>query len=483
MPSARRAGSASASHAPRGRKLRTFGPSPASLAAMSADLFDVDVITAARRIREHDARVRAYIATRVPRALEEAPARTGPLAGVPFGLKDEFDTPDLGTTGGSWRYRDRVTPGKESAPFRAFDGAGAVLMGKTNLSDLGLPPEASSWVGGSTRNPFDPTRTAGGSSGGSAAAVAYGMQGFCWGTDIGGSIRLPAAFCGVLGLKLSDETWPIDDMFPMVPARMKWLCGQGPLTRTIAQQRAVLAAAAPVIRVGEPRPFTPRAVELFAPETREWPRFAADVRPVLDEALGLPIRGDGEIPSIDRVREVFAGIWASHLDDLLAVDPDMTFWRGLGAVLSGAVLRGRIFGDRRFHPLTADLLLLIALGRYTLYRDRDEATRKAHAVRDALRALFDDGRVIVMPVTVEPPPKILRTTRHHKLLDYTVYGNLADATGLSIPFGCFAGTELPRSIQLLGPPGSEDVLLDLGERIIAARDARPELAQPDPTLP
>lgn len=450
---------------------------------MAVPPFDLDVATAARRIRDHGDRLDVYIATRVPRALEEARQRSGPLAGVPYGLKDEFDTPDLGTTGGSWRYRDRVTPGKRSAPHRAFDGAGAVLMGKTNLSDLGLPPEASSWVGGSTRNPFDPARTAGGSSGGSAAAVAYGMQAFCWGTDIGGSIRLPAAFCGVLGLKLSDETWPIEDMFPNVPPRMKWLCGQGPLARTTDQLRAVLEAAAPEIRIGEPRPFSPTAVELFGPDLRAWPTFAADVGPVLKEALGLPIRTDGGLAPPDRVREVFAGMWASHLDDLLAVDPEMTFWRGLGAVLSGVVLRGRVFGDRRFHPLTADLLLLIALGRYTLYRDREKATRKAHAVRDAVRSLWADGRVVVMPVAVEPPPLRMRTTRHMKLLDYTVYGNLSDATGLSIPFGTFAGTRLPRSIQVLGPPGSEDALLELGARIVAARDARPGLSQPETTLP
>lgn len=445
--------------------------------------FSLDVATAVRRVREHDGHAHAYISTRLDRALEDAKTpRAGSLAGVPYGLKDEFDTPDLGTTAGSWRYRDRVTPGVRSAPFRAFDDAGAVLIGKTNLSDLGLAPEASSWVGGSTRNPFDSTRTAGGSSGGSAAAVAYGMQAFGWGTDIGGSIRLPAAFCGVLGMKLSDATWPIQELFPNLPASMRWLCGQGPLTHTTEQMRAVLEAAAPVIRVdGEAMPFAPTAVELFAPSLRHWPTFSDEVTPVLKEALGLPIRVDGGLPVPGDVREVYAGIWASNLDDLLASDDGITFWRGLSAVLSGVVFRGA-FGDRRFHPLTADLLLLIALGRYTVYRDRDKATSKAFAVRDAMRELWSDGRVIVMPVAVEPPPKQMRSTRHFALLDYTVYGNLGDATGLSIPFGTFDG-RLPRSIQLLGPPGSEDVLLDLADRILVARDARPGLAQPRTLLP
>src|SRR5207245_3173714 len=115
---------------------------------------------------------------------------------------DQFDTCCLPTTGGSWRYRER-RPTVDSPIVTALEEAGAVLLGKTNLSDMGLVPEASSWVAGPTRNPFDPTRSAGGSSGGSAAAVAYGFSAFEWGADIGGSIRLPAAFCGILGLRLS----------------------------------------------------------------------------------------------------------------------------------------------------------------------------------------------------------------------------------------------------------------------------------------
>jgi amidase len=352
-----------------------------------------------------------------------------------------------------------------------------VLIGKSNLSDLGLAPEASSYVGGSTKNPFDPTRTAGGSSGGSAASVAYGIHAFDWGTDIGGSIRLPAAFCGVLGLKLSDATWPIQELFPSVPDSMRWLCGQGPFARTTEQMRAILDVGAGTMRSElVPPPFDPTEVELYAPERGAWGTFVGDVQPVLEEALGRPVVEASAIPPPSEVREVYAGIWASHLTDLLASD-DVGLVNGLAAVVSALVFRGRIFGDRRFHPTTAELLLLIAIGRVTLFRDRDEARRRAFAVRDTFRDLWADHRLVVSPVTAHPPPRILRSNWNPELLGYTIQGNLSDATGLAIPFGTF-DSGLPRAIQLLGPPGSERVLLDLADRIIASRDARPALRQP-----
>lgn len=446
-----------------------------------SDIFPLTVEEAVRRTRAHGSRVCCHVSTRLSDALEEASEREGPLAGVPYGLKDEFDTPRLPTTGGSWRFRTRETPGSTSAPFRAFDDAGAVLIGKSNLSDLGLAPEASSYVGGNTKNPFDPTRTSGGSSGGSAASVAFGLHAFDWGTDIGGSIRLPAAFCGVLGLKLSDATWPIRELFPSVPDSMRWLCGQGPFTRTSDQMRAVLDAAGAEMRSeAEPPPFEPTRVELYAPEPGKWGTFHDDVRPVLEQALELPVRECVEVAPPSEVREVYAAIWASHLEDLLDNDVDIGLLDGLSAVLSALVFRG-CFGDRRIHPTTAELLLLIVLGRYTVFRDRDEARRRAFGVRDTFADLWADGRLFVAPVTAHPPPRILRSNWNTELLAYTVHGNLADATGLSVPFGTFDG-RLPRAIQLLGPPGSERVLLDLADRVILARDARPELSQPSTIL-
>ena len=443
-------------------------------------VFPLTVETAVRRARARGQRLGIYVSTRFDAALAEAGARRGPLAGVPYGLKDAFDTPHLPTSGGSWRFRDRITPGRGSAPFRAFDAAGAVLLGKSNLSDMGLAPEATSYVGGATRNPFDPARTAGGSSGGSAASVAYGIHAFDWGSDIGGSIRLPAAFCGVLGLKLSSETWPLQELFPPVPPSMSWMCGQGPFARTPAQLRAVLRAAAPVLRTGPSVPFAPRAVALYAPEPYRWPTFAADVRPVVAEALGLPVRETDALAPPRELLRTFVGVWASHFFDLVQSDVQTGLLDGLGAVLSAVITRGTL-GDRRFHPLTAELLLLFALGRATWAPKRARARAQAFSVRETFRQMWADGHVVVAPTVAHPPPKIRASNRTPGLLAYTCAGNMADATALSIPFGTFGGRPgevLPRSLQLLGPPGSEDILIDLADRIIAVRDARDALRQP-----
>src|SRR5262245_54652058 len=141
-----------------------------------ASPFTLDVIAAVERIRQRNPVLHAFLHTRLDAALAEAAARAreaprSPLHGVPYGLKDHWDTAGIPTTAGSYRHRDRV-PSQSAPVHQAFEAAGAVLVGKTSLSDSGLAPESSNWIGGPVRNPHDLARTAGGSSGGSAAAVA-----------------------------------------------------------------------------------------------------------------------------------------------------------------------------------------------------------------------------------------------------------------------------------------------------------------------
>jgi len=429
-------------------------------------LFELDVSTAVARVRERNPVLHAFITTRLEEALADAQvlANERPrscLHGVPYSLKDEWETEGLATTSGSARYRTRIST-ESSSVHRAFEAAGAVLLGKSNLSDLGIAPEASSYVGGKTRNPYDLSRTAGGSSGGAAAAVADGMVGFDWGSDIGGSIRMPAAFCGIFGLRLSSQTWPITGFFPEIPASIKWLCGQGPLTRTLEQMRCVLSAALPV-RTGSSRPFTLRGVQVWTPdELGEWPSFARDVGPTLAR-VALDVRSDHGLPGTTYARNVFHSLWASHLEELLAVDT-LGFKEGLGAVISAVLLRGRL-GDQRLHPTTAELLALMVLGRYTIYRDPKRAVQNAYALKAKIEAIWDRGELIALPTCVFPAPRVGRANYYPHLLACTIPGNIADATGLAIPFGRFPNG-LPRSIQLLGPPGSELLLLQV------ATDAR-----------
>ncbi|MCA9772366.1 MAG: amidase [Myxococcales bacterium] len=434
--------------------------------------FSLDTAAAVRRIRARNSVLNAFLATRLDEALVDAErlAREPPrsaLHGVPFGLKDEWDTAGFPTTGGSYRHRHRV-PERDHAVFEVFDAAGAVLVGKTNLSDMGLAPEASSYVGGSVRNPRDPTRTAGGSSGGGAAAVADAMAGFDWGTDIGGSIRLPAAFCGIFGMRLSSETWPIRDLFPKIPEPLAWLCGQGPFTTTLAQMRDVLDVAAPRLRSGGASTFEVRGAVLYAPaKPGRWPSFREDARNPIEAAIGFDVEPESGLPGTTSVRNRYSAIWSSHFEELFAADPTIGLREGTRAVLSAVVLRGA-FGDKRFHPTSAELLALIALGRATIFRDRARALKGAAAVRDAFRRIWDRGRIVVAPVCAYPAPRVGRMNRNPHILSCTVPGNIADATALSVPFGAF-DDGLPRALQLMGPPGSEDALLELATRLVAVQ--------------
>jgi Asp-tRNA(Asn)/Glu-tRNA(Gln) amidotransferase A subunit family amidase len=244
------------------------------------------------------------------------------------------------------------------------------------------------------------------------------------------------------------------------------MCGQGPLTRTLDQMRAVLAAAAPTVRTGPSRPFTLRGAFLWTPDDLgEWPSFATDFATTLRRAAG-EVRFDHGLPGTTRVRNIYHSVWASNLEALLEADT-LSLAEGIRAVLSAVVFRGR-FGDRRFHPASAELLMMVALGRITLYRDARRAKAAADAVRDQISALWDRGYLIAMPVCTFSAPKIGRANYNPNLLACTFPGNLADATGLSIPFGRFEASGLPRSIQLLGPPGSEAVLIDAAERMLSA---------------
>ena len=244
---------------------------------MPHTLFPLTVQAAADRFRSRNETLCAFVTTRFEEATREAAAcEVGDLAGGVYTLKDAWDTAGIRTTGGSWRFRDRI-PTRSALIHEVLSEKGAVLLGETNLSDLSLCAEASSHVGEATRNPHDPERTSGGSSGGAAAAVREGMTSFDWGSDIGGSIRVPSAFCGVYGMRLSSEAWPVHGFFPAPPPTMEWMNGQGPITSSLAQMRTLLKLLAPRMRTGTVRPFRADGALLYAPKHGRWPTFVDDV--------------------------------------------------------------------------------------------------------------------------------------------------------------------------------------------------------------
>ncbi|MGH7700627.1 MAG: amidase, partial [Gemmatimonadales bacterium] len=184
----------------------------------------VEVVEACLARVERDNPVVNAVVTLNDRALHEARAidariargeRAGPLAGLPVGIKDVTPVGGLRTTYGSPLYRDHV-PADDALVVRRLRDAGAVILGKTNCPEFAAGGNTWNDVFGRTRNPWDPTRSAGGSTGGGAAGLATGMIALAEGTDLGGSLRIPASFCGVVGLR------PSAGLVPTYPADWVW---------------------------------------------------------------------------------------------------------------------------------------------------------------------------------------------------------------------------------------------------------------------
>ena len=172
------------------------------------------------------------------RALTRRSARLGPLHGVPFSVKDLVVTKGMRTTFGTPLYRDHV-PTEDAPIVERLKAAGGILLGKTNTPTFGWVGITDNLVFGVTRNPWNLDRTPGGSSGGAAAAVASGLAPLAVGTDGGGSIRKPAAFCGIFGLK------PTYGRIPIHPHGASWsLSHLGPMTRTVRDAALMLNACA-----------------------------------------------------------------------------------------------------------------------------------------------------------------------------------------------------------------------------------------------
>ncbi|MFW5834066.1 MAG: amidase, partial [Pseudomonadota bacterium] len=222
------------------------------------------------RIEALNPAINAICAKAYPRARAEAKAAEaavlggeplGRLHGLPVGIKDLQDTEGLLTTHGSPLYRDHV-PKADSAQVARVRGAGAIVVAKTNVPEFGAGANSRNPVWGATGNPFDPSRIAGGSSGGSAAALAVDMLPLCTGSDTGGSLRLPAAICGIVGFR------PSPGLVPMEGRQLGWtpISVLGPMGRDVADTRLLFAAQ---LGVDDHDPLSqrldPAEVEVFRP--------------------------------------------------------------------------------------------------------------------------------------------------------------------------------------------------------------------------
>jgi Asp-tRNA(Asn)/Glu-tRNA(Gln) amidotransferase A subunit family amidase len=294
------------------------------------------------RIEAVDPQVNAFVAVDGEAALAEAAAideriaagePVGPLAGIPIGVKDLEDAAGLPTTHGSALYADAPPASRNSALVERLRASGCVVVGKTNTPEMGHKGDTTNPLFGSTRNPWDLARSAGGSSGGSAAAIAAGLVPLCTGSDGGGSIRIPSSVCGLTGMKPSLGRVPSGGPNPPGWAD---LSTKGPMARTVRDITLALDAV-----VG------PEATDLRSlpmPDA-SWTRSLTDLHP--PRKVGwAPTLGyatvDSEVAAVCRAaveRLADLGTEVVEVDPVFDIDPVYP-WLVLTMAADERTLRG-----------------------------------------------------------------------------------------------------------------------------------------------
>jgi aspartyl-tRNA(Asn)/glutamyl-tRNA(Gln) amidotransferase subunit A len=399
-------------------------------------------------------------------ARQAAGRRLGPLDGLPLSVKDNLYVGGLRATWGSVLYRDFVAP-QDDLCVERLRAAGAVIVGKSNTPEFALGAHTGNALFGATRNPWDPSRVPAGSSGGAAASVASGMLPLAIGTDAGGSIRLPAAYCGVVGFKPTVGRIPRLHGFPPMVVDFQSI---GLMARSIEGIRLLLdATAAPDPRDRASLAFGPR-VDRPAPRTLRIGWIA--------EAGGEPVEPEVARATADAARllrelghEVVETAPVYDLDELVR------FWAVLSSVGLARAVEPHAGWEERITPPMAALArtghpraateYVNALDRLAAFRVR---TTEAFAPFDLL--LTPTSPVLPWPIDGTPPARIAgRDTTPRTPMAFTTFVNAMGYPALSLPLSIGSGG-LPIGIQLVGRFGDDGLLLQLGRSIEQAADWR-----------
>jgi aspartyl-tRNA(Asn)/glutamyl-tRNA(Gln) amidotransferase subunit A len=350
------------------------------------------------RIESQNSVLNAFVTVTAESALREAQVAEaemqrgewrGPLHGIPVAVKDMIDTRGVRTTAASAVYLDRI-PGEDAAVVARLRSAGAILLGKLNMQEFAIGGSSVPSHFGPVRNPWDTSRIAGGSSGGSAAAVAAGLCFAALGTDTGGSVRQPAALCGAVGLKASYGRVSNLGVLPLAPS----LDHVGPLTRGVEDCATVLEAIAGY----EPRDLSSERRPL---KLHPWPSSPARVR------IGVPraFFYEGLHPAVQRAVEkalaVLSDLGARIEDVSLEVSADRTVFQA-EAYASHAELIAKT--PERYLPETLAKLRRGASVDATAYM---AARLRLAELRRGITDLFAQVDILATPTVSVPAPRLI----------------------------------------------------------------------------
>lgn len=413
------------------------------------------------RIEKLNSALNAFITVTADSALAEARAAEeeiqggkwrGPLHGVPIGLKDIIDTAGVRTTAASALFKDRV-PAEDGEVVRRLKQAGAVLLGKQNLHEFAFGGSSIISNFGEMHNPWDLTRITGGSSGGGAAAVATGLGYAAIGTDTGGSIREPAAFCGIVGLKPTYGRVSTRGVLPLA-----WsLDHVGPLVTNVADAAVVLQAIAgydakeitsanvPVPDFSAALQKDPKSLRIGVPQSLFFddldPEISAAVKQALSVIKSLAPDVREIAPPINPDRTLLTAEAYAYHEAFVAKTPELYQPETLRRIRAGAKVS------------TPEYI--------QLRRAMDESRR-------AVATFFANVDLMVAPTTPILPPTIAELKdnpdnlrpREQVMLRNTRPVNTWGVPAISVPCG-FSASGLPIGLQIIGPPWREDLVLQL----------------------
>ena len=359
----------------------------------------------------------------------------GPLHGIPVAVKDLIDIQGVPTTAAS-RVREGHIARADAAVITQLRQAGAIVIGKTNLHEFAYGTTSEDSAFGPVGNPHDPSRSPGGSSGGSAVAVATGMALAALGTDTGGSIRIPASACGVVGLKPTYGEVSVDGVVPL----SRTLDHVGPFARTVSDAWAVYRALVAPIEGVPPRPATVSALRLGVPRAYFCDLLDDEVRSRFESAIETLRRAGAQIDEVDvphasATPAVYVHIHAAEGSEYHA--------RMLDAA-----------GDR-YSPIVR---LRLEMGRYILAGDYVRALNAREGLRREVDAAIGDCDGLMLPALPIPAPPIgaesitvggTEQPVRAMMLRCTQLFNVTGHPALSLPCGV-TSRGLPCGLQLVG---------------------------------
>jgi len=373
----------------------------------------------------------------------------GPLHGIPIGLKDILDTAGVRTTAASALFKDRI-PTEDAEVVRRLRAAGAIILGKQNLHEFAYGGSSIISFFGAVHNPWGAGRVAGGSSGGSAASVATALGFAAVGTDTAGSIRLPAAYCGVVGLKPTYGRVSVRGVIPLSSSYDH----VGPIANSVHDAALMLHVLAGYDR-GDP-----------ASVNTPVPNFARfDQRPP-KLRMGVPREFffDGLDPEIGEAIEKAIGVFRERHAEIRELKLEVSTDRKLASAEAYAYHEPFVArSPELYQPAT---LARIQSGANVSADDVLRARHELEASRHAIQAIFDDVDVLLTPTVPIPPPVIADLLEHPDklrpqeliMLRNTRPFNVWGIPTISVPCG-FTKDGLPIGLQLAAAPWREDVVL------------------------